>query len=211
MALSSPSPTYSAQATAVLIVCSHAPTRIGLGVLLRRQNWVRQCFVASTHPDAQALARRHRPGLALLDLSDDAPFGAAITTGLRQAHAGLRIVVTARCERVDISSASIGADAYVLPGASGEAIVQALRAAMSGDGRRAAPASPPARPHGITARERDILLLLSTGATNHEIAAALHISSESVKKNATALYRKLGVRNRTQAAQQAAGLVGGSA
>lgn len=208
MALSAPSPTHSAQATAVLIVCSHAPTRIGLGVLLRRQSWVRQCFVASTHPDAQVLAQRHRPGLALLDLSDDAPFGAAITTGLRQAHADLRIVVTARCERVDISSASIGADAYVLPGTSGEAIVQALHAAMSSDGRRAAPESPPARPHGLTARERDILLLLSTGATNHEIAAALHISAESVKKNATALYRKLGVRNRTQAAQRAAGLVG---
>jgi DNA-binding NarL/FixJ family response regulator len=55
----------------------------------------------------------------------------------------------------------------------------------------------------LSAREREVLLLLTTGATNREIAEALHVSAETVKKHAAALYRKLGVRNRTEAAQLA--------
>ena len=56
----------------------------------------------------------------------------------------------------------------------------------------------------LSDREREILVLLGTGATNREIAARLHLGPDSVKKSATALYRKLGVRNRTEAAQRAA-------
>ena len=55
----------------------------------------------------------------------------------------------------------------------------------------------------LSAREHDVLMLLTTGATNREIAEALHVSAETVKKHAAALYRKLGVRNRTEAAQLA--------
>ena len=52
-----------------------------------------------------------------------------------------------------------------------------------------------------------VLALLCTGATNREIAAAMHVGTETVKKHAGALYRKLGVRNRTEAAQRAATLL----
>ena len=55
----------------------------------------------------------------------------------------------------------------------------------------------------LSDREREILLLLGTGKTNREIAERLHLGPDSVKKSATALYRKLGVRNRTEAAQRA--------
>jgi two-component system response regulator DesR len=48
-----------------------------------------------------------------------------------------------------------------------------------------------------------LLVLISTGATNREIAQELNLGPDSVKKNASALYRKLGVRNRTEAAQRA--------
>jgi two-component system response regulator DesR len=43
-----------------------------------------------------------------------------------------------------------------------------------------------------------------TGLTNREIGERLHLGPDSIKKSATALYRKLGVRNRTEAAQRAA-------
>jgi DNA-binding NarL/FixJ family response regulator len=51
-------------------------------------------------------------------------------------------------------------------------------------------------------------VLLGTGATNREIADRLHLGPDSIKKSATALYRKLGVRNRTEAAQRAASILG---
>jgi two-component system response regulator DesR len=53
-----------------------------------------------------------------------------------------------------------------------------------------------------------VLELLATGATNREIAAQLHLGPDSVKKHAAALYRKLGVRNRTEAVQQALQIFG---
>jgi len=60
----------------------------------------------------------------------------------------------------------------------------------------------------LTDREREILFLLGTGKTNREIAARLHLGPDSVERRApTALYRKLGVRNRTEAAQRAATLL----
>jgi two-component system response regulator DesR len=53
-----------------------------------------------------------------------------------------------------------------------------------------------------------VLELLATGATNREIAARLHLGPDSVKKHAAALYRKLGVRNRTEAVQHALQIFG---
>jgi DNA-binding CsgD family transcriptional regulator len=52
---------------------------------------------------------------------------------------------------------------------------------------------------GLTVREAEILDMLASGATNTELAAALHISSGTVKKHLDNLYRKLGVTGRVQA------------
>ncbi len=51
-----------------------------------------------------------------------------------------------------------------------------------------------------------MLTLLATGATNREIAEQLHLGPDSIKKHASAIYRKLGVRNRTEAVQRYAQL-----
>jgi two-component system response regulator DesR len=48
-----------------------------------------------------------------------------------------------------------------------------------------------------------VLDLIASGATNREIAEALHISPWTVKDYTGGVYRKLGVRNRTEAVQRA--------
>lgn len=52
----------------------------------------------------------------------------------------------------------------------------------------------------LTSREQDILLLLTTGRTTREISKELFLSEGAVKTHLTAIYRKLGVTNRTGAA-----------
>jgi two-component system response regulator DesR len=55
----------------------------------------------------------------------------------------------------------------------------------------------------LSAREREVLDLISTGATNREIAARLHLSAYTIKEHTSALYRKLDVRNRAEAVRRA--------
>jgi two-component system response regulator DegU len=55
----------------------------------------------------------------------------------------------------------------------------------------------------LTERERDVLALLVDGATNEEIASRLFVTEKTVKTHLSAVFRKLGVANRTQAAMKA--------
>ena len=55
----------------------------------------------------------------------------------------------------------------------------------------------------LTPRERDVLELVARGATNREIAGQLFLSPHTLKEHTSALYRKLGVRNRAEAVQRA--------
>ena len=55
----------------------------------------------------------------------------------------------------------------------------------------------------LTERENNVLLNLSQGLTNVEIAKKLHISVHTVKAHLEAIYDKLGVANRVQAAMKA--------
>ncbi|HTI76435.1 MAG TPA: AAA family ATPase [Mycobacterium sp.] len=60
-----------------------------------------------------------------------------------------------------------------------------------------------ADPHGLTAREHDVLELLAAGHSNAEISAELYISPKTTDRHVGSILAKLGVRNRTQAAAYA--------
>ncbi len=54
----------------------------------------------------------------------------------------------------------------------------------------------------LSAREREVLRLLAEGMTDREIAGGLSISPRTVESHVSSLLRKLGVRNRAEAAQR---------
>ena len=68
----------------------------------------------------------------------------------------------------------------------------------------------PAYPHGLTEREVEVLHLIASGRSNHEIAEKLFISQRTVVRHASNIFSKIGVTNRTEAATYAnqQGLVG---
>ncbi len=202
------------ESVGALVVDAHEPSRLGLAILLRRQPWVGRCLLAASSEEAVQLAARHHPDVAILDVSETGPLAGAITARLRAAHPGIGILLSSRCRSsLGAAPASIGALAFIPAGTPTEQVLATVRAALlTGEPVEAVPAPPPAASDDplaeLSEREREILGLLSTGATNREIAARLHLGPDSVKKSATALYRKLGVRNRTEAARRAEAVLG---
>jgi len=57
----------------------------------------------------------------------------------------------------------------------------------------------PVRFERLSPKQRQILQLLATGRSNHEIAEALHVSAETIKTHLHEIFAKLHVKNRTQA------------
>ena len=57
----------------------------------------------------------------------------------------------------------------------------------------------PGRAQGLSERESEILILIAEGHTNAEIAAALHLSGNTIKTHVRSAYRRLGVERRSQA------------
>lgn len=190
----------------VLVVDAHETTRIGLAALLEREPWVGRCDQAADQGTATLAARTHRPDVATLDISNMGPFVSLSVSALKDAHPGIAIVLTSRCGSAPVPPKDSGAAAFVPNAATAQDTLDAIHAAVLGGATAAARSAAAPRPRDATAltpRERDVLELLATGATNREIATRLHLGPDSVKKHAAAIYRKLGVRNRTEAVQRA--------
>jgi DNA-binding NarL/FixJ family response regulator len=182
----------------VLVLDDHDPSRLGVAVLLRREPWVERCSLAADRRRATELVRRHRPDVAVVDISNVGPFVGLLLEALRAPHPELRVLLTARCASVSTAPLRHVQERFLPAGTPGHEIVAGVLAAAR-DPRPAPPA--PVSDDPLSVREREVLALLATGATNREIAAQLHLGPDSVKKYASSIYRKLGVRNRTEATQ----------
>lgn len=190
----------------VLVVDRHPLTRIGLAVLLHRQRWVARCLLSADRDEAVALIERHRPDVAIVDVSGDGARVSSQLGPLLAARPSMPIVVAGYYWQADQVAVLAGSGRGLLTAdMTTDEVLQVVRAALVGE-------QPPLRAsrthtRALSAREREVLALLCTGATNREIAALMNVGTDTVKKHAAALYRKLGVRNRTEAAQRARALL----
>jgi DNA-binding NarL/FixJ family response regulator len=120
---------------------------------------------------------------------------------------GLRIVaLTLSDEPASIHAAlAAGADAYVLKAAHPDDLATAVRQCFAHSVYLAAPPAVSAMPESspLTSREVEILRLVAEGYSNRRLAELLSVSEPTVKFHLTNVYRKLGVRNRTEASRWA--------
>lgn len=206
----------------VLIADDHALFRKGLRELLEEAG-IR--VVADVADGASCLRKAvaSHPDVVLLDLEMPGMSGVETARELRRAAPDARILMlTVSSDPDDVVGAlAAGAAGYVLKGAEVEEMLLAVRAAArgetplspriatelvrrvrAGESRETAAPAPP--PEVLTAREREVLRLLSEGLENAEIGQILHISASTVKAHVSAILGKLGVENRLQAAVYAA-------
>jgi DNA-binding NarL/FixJ family response regulator len=192
----------SPQRLRVLVVDDHDVVHWGFRLMLTQQPWVERCLSAQSGAEALALARRYRPHVALVDLFIGEESGAEICEQLRAAEPMTRVLLFSGAGEISPQAArAAGASGFAYKDWPARRIASAVR--MVGLGKTVFERHDQRGILGLTERERSVLELMSSGSTNPEIAEALHLSKHTIKEHTSALYRKLGVRNRTEAVQKA--------
>jgi DNA-binding NarL/FixJ family response regulator len=187
---------------AVLIVDDHEIVHWGFRLVLSREAWVSRCIGATTPASAIELTKRYEPNVALVDLMLGGAMGADVSEQIRQVSPSTRILLMSGSGRIGVRAAlSVGASGFIAKDRPPAEIVDALHAV--GQGRTVFATQQAAPVSDLSQRERDVLALVASGATNREIASTVHLSPHTVKEHLTSLYRKLGARNRTDAVQRA--------
>jgi DNA-binding NarL/FixJ family response regulator len=186
----------------VLVVDDHDVVHWGFRLMLTQQPWVERCLSARTGHEAVELSRRYSPHVALVDLFIGEESGAEICERLRAAAPRTRVLLISGAGELSPQAArAAGASGFAYKDWSARRIAAAVRAVGIGQTvflREDRPAT-----MGLSERERDVLELIAHGATNPEIAQSLHLSRHTVKEHTSSVYRKLGVRNRTEAVRRA--------
>jgi DNA-binding NarL/FixJ family response regulator len=204
----------------VLLVDDHALVRSAIRQALDAPD-VTVVGEARSAEEALEMAPRLRPDLVLLDIDLPGMTGIEAVRELAPRLPDARIVMlTVSTDRRDLLDAvRHGAAGYLTKDLSGEALLRAVRGIRRGD-------LPMSRVHAavvvdhlartgrsglsvtdemgglLSAREQEVLRLLAEGMTDREIANALAISPRTVESHVSSVLRKLGVRNRAEAAQR---------
>ena len=202
MTAAHPGPRLAQRRLRVLVVDDHDVVQWGFRVLLGEQPWVERCLAARTGAEALELVGRFRPHVALVDLFLSGESGADVSMGIRSASPSTRVLLISGAGRMSPAAArAAGASGFVSKDLEAREVAAAVR--MVGMGMTMfAPKSDQPAPL-LSEREREVLDLIAAGSTNREIAERLYLSPHTVKEHTSALYRKLGARNRAEAVQRA--------
>jgi DNA-binding NarL/FixJ family response regulator len=186
----------------VLVVDDHEVVHWGLRLMLGEQPWVERCLSARNTEEAVAMTKRYEPHVALVDLFVGQESGADICERLRELAPAPNVLMISGAGRISPNAArSAGAAGFISkdwPAADIAGAVRMVGLGMTVFRPHEAPAGP-----SLTEREREVLDLIGSGATNREIAEQLYLSPHTVKEHTSSLYRKLSVRNRAEAVQKA--------
>jgi DNA-binding NarL/FixJ family response regulator len=186
----------------VLVVDDHDVVHWGFRLLLADQPWVERCLTARDADQARDLARRYEPHVALVDLFLGEHSGAELCEALRRESPTTRVLLISGAGWISPQAARVaGASGFVSKDSGADEVAAAIRTV--GRGGTVFAQSPEAPSSPLSPREREVLVLLASGATNREIADKLHLSPHTVKEHTGKLYRKLDVRNRAEAVQRA--------
>ena len=163
----------------------------------------------------ERLEKGPEPDLVLLDLNLPGASGFSALVHVRAQYPSLPIIVVSAHEDVSIIQRAIahGAMGYIPksahPSNIGEAIRQVLEgeiwlpanlpANLSFDPRAADDTALAERIQSLTPQQFRVLMMVAEGLLNKQIAYELDVSEATIKAHVTAIFRKLGVQNRTQA------------
>lgn len=218
----------------VLLADDEAMIRAGVRAILGSDDTIEVVAEAADGQEAVALAQRHRPDVAVLDIRMPRMDGLAAGAEIKRTVPDTAVVIlTTFSEDAYIAKAlGDGASGFLLKSGDPHELIAGLKAvaggaaylspkvahrviaelgAGTGGGRMARAAAAKEQVDVLSPREREVLALVGAGLSNAEIAGRLFLVEGTVKAYVSAVLTRLAVKNRVQAAIVAyeAGLVTG--
>jgi DNA-binding NarL/FixJ family response regulator len=206
----------------ILIVDDHALVRRGMNYVVKEGFPDAEVVEAESAAAAlESMKKGAVPDMALVDVRMPDLDGLELLRAFKAEWPEMPVIMLSTYENAPYVKRALadGAAGYLLKDATPEDLSQAINVAMSGSGNVLSPRviqnlfedqqSDGSGPNGrrneysLTEREHDILALLAEGRSNRDIAQRLFLSEKTVKAHLAAIFRKLGVTNRTQAAMVA--------
>ncbi|MCP3031018.1 response regulator transcription factor [Halobacillus sp. A1] len=196
----------------VLFADDHEMVRIGVSAYLSSQNDIDVIAEANDGGEAVDLALSYRPDIILMDLVMKKMDGIEATRQIieRWPEAKIIIVTSFLDDEKVYPALEAGATSYMLKTSKAEEIARAIRQTYDGQSilepevtgkimNKMRTGSDAPLHDQLTAREKEILLLMTEGKTNQEISDELFIALKTVKVHISNILGKLTVHDRTQA------------
>lgn len=196
----------------VLLVDDHEMVRIGVSAYLSLQTDIEVIGEAENglHGVEQALSLR--PDIVLMDLVMDVMDGIEATKAIIAKWPEARIIIVTSFLDDDkvYPALEAGAVSYILKTSNANEIAEAIRTTYKGQSvlepevtgkmmARMQSGKNPSLHESLTNRENEVLMLMTEGKTNQEIADQLYIGLKTVKTHVSNILGKLEVQDRTQA------------
>jgi DNA-binding NarL/FixJ family response regulator len=198
----------------VLIVDDHEMVREGLIAMLQPEPDLEVVGQTGYGGAVVDLVESSRPDVVLLDARLPDVSGIEVCRRLTRSHPDVAVLILTTYTDVELVQEALqaGARGYEVKDVERFSLKESIRAVSRGQAvlapqvagqiieqiRSREPAQ--GRPAGLSASQVAILRLISRGHSNREIAADVHLSENTVKTHIQEIFRKLGVRNRVEAA-----------
>ena len=203
----------------ILLVDDHEVVRLGLKSLLERHPQFDVVGEASSAREAMEIVNNTHPDVVVMDIRLPGTSGIEACEEITNRFPETRVLMLTSYAEDEMLFSAIraGASGYVLKQIDGEELVRALEAVARGEAlldpavtqrvfqevRRAVKEEEASAFAHLSQQEKHVLLLVSEGKTNREIAKALFLGEGTVRNYVSSILSKLGVSNRAEAAAYA--------
>jgi two-component system response regulator DevR len=203
----------------IVLVDDHELVRLGLKSLLEHHPQFEVVGEAGTAKEAVDQVARHQPDIVLMDIRLPGTSGIEACEEITHNYPNTRVIMLTSYAEDEMLFSAIraGASGYVLKQIGGDDLIRALEAIGRGEAlldpavtqrvfqevRRAVKEEEASAFVNLSQQERHVLLLVSEGKTNREIAKALFLGEGTVRNYVSSILSKLGVSNRAEAAAYA--------
>lgn len=183
------------------VIDDHPMVRQMIGMLLRRLRPASKVVELEKFSELQAaLIKNGEPELFVLDLLLPGVKGATAISDVKKMYPEIPLVVLSAMPSGEARDACLeaGADLYIEKSTDTAEISQAIHDIMKSDDEDADADVVVVGDIKLSKRQKQLILMLDRGLSNRDIAAELSISEHTVKVHLWRLFRRLGVKSRTQ-------------